>query len=324
MKGTQEIMETILEYLSPSLKDIIEIFLDKCSKEEKNIEEIRLRQQRNLSLKTSNKNIILDYIVSTQDLLETFQKICEHSIYSYQKQICEGFITIKGGHRVGITGNCVIEDGKIININYISSLNIRIAREKKDCSNKIINYIVGNGEIANTLIASKPGCGKTTVLRDVLRKISTGVNLSITKEDMYLPAKTCGIVDERGEIASMYKGAPQNDVGILSDIIENCSKSQGMRMLVRSMAPEVIGCDEIGSKEDMEAINYAMCSGVKGIFTAHANTFEELLLNNELKELIEKHIIDVIIFLDENNRGDVKTIYKLNKESKTYIKLEKI
>lgn len=305
-------MEYVLEYLSNKIRYEVEKYLGQASKEEKNIEEIRLRAGRKMSLRTSNKNIILDYIVSMEELLETFQKICEHSIYSYQKQICEGFITIKGGHRVGITGNCVIEDGKIKNINYISSLNIRIAREKKDSSNKIISYVVINGEIANTLIASKPGCGKTTILRDLIRKISSGI------PEHGLTAKTCGIVDERGEIASMYKGIPQNDVGILSDVIANCSKAQGMQMLIRSMAPEVIVCDEIGSKADIEAINMAICSGVKGIFTVHGNNLEEILLNNSLKELIEKHIIEIIIFLDDKVRGNIKKVYRLNKESKSY------
>ena len=179
-----------------------------------------------------------------------------------------------------------------------------------------MEYIIVNKEIANTLIVSKPGCGKTTILRDILRKISTGI------PEMNINAKTCGIVDERGEIAAMYKGVPQNDIGILSDVIDNVSKDQGMRMLIRSMAPEVIACDEIGNKEDIEAINYAICSGAKGIFTAHGNSLEDLLLNNEIKELIEKHIIEIIVFLDDTKRGNIREVYKLNKENKTYIKIE--
>ena len=301
-------MEEILNYFAENIKQYIE----KEIIYKQDIEEIRLRTNKPIIIKNSNGNTILDHIVTTQELLETFQKICEHSIYSYQKQICEGFITIKGGHRVGITGSCVIEDGKIININYISSLNFRIAREKKDVSNKILKYIIHNDEIANTLIVSKPGCGKTTILRDLVRKISTDI------EELNFKGKTCGIVDERGEIAAMYKGVPQNDIGILSDVISNSSKSQGMRMLIRSMSPEVIVCDEIGSKEDVEAINYAMCCGVKGIFTAHGNTFEEILLNKEIKQLIDKNIIERVIILDDKKRGEIKKVYKLNKEDKSY------
>ena len=307
-------MEEVLEYLSENIKDEI---IKALNKNIQGIEEIRLRTNKPIVIKNEKGNLVLSHIVTIEELLDTFQKICEHSIYSYQKQICEGFITIKGGHRVGLTGSCVIENKKIININYISSLNIRIARQKKDSSNAILKYVIANNEIANTLIASKPGCGKTTILRDLVRKISTGI------PEYNLSAKTCGVVDERGEIAAMYKGMPQNDIGMLSDVIENSPKYVGMRMLIRSMSPDIIVCDEIGSDEDIEAINYAMTSGVKGIFTLHASTLEDIYLNNKIKELLEKYIIETIIFLDENKRGNIKEIYKLNKENKSYIKVLK-
>lgn len=294
-------MEDVLDYLAENIKNEIKKYMSNIQ----NIEEIRLRTNKPIILKNSNGNNLLIHLVSKEELLETFQKVCEQSIYSYQKQICEGFITIKGGHRVGITGSCVIDNGKIININYISSLNFRIAREKKDVSNKILKYILNENDVNNTLIISKPGCGKTTILRDLVRKIST--------------KKTCGIVDERGEIAAMYKGEPQNDIGILSDVMDNCTKSDGMKMLIRSMSPEVIVCDEIGSKQDIEAINYAMCSGVKGIFTAHGNSLEEIKLNEQIKELLEKYIVQIIIILDDKKRGEIKNIYKL--ENKSYIKV---
>ena len=294
-------MDDVLDYLAENIKKEIKQYMSNIQ----HIEEIRLRTNKPIILKNSNGNNLLIHIVSKEELLETFQKVCEQSIYSYQKQICEGFITIKGGHRVGITGSCVIENGKIININYISSLNFRIAREKKDVSNKILKYILNENGVNNTLIISKPGCGKTTILRDLVRKIST--------------KKTCGIVDERGEIASMYKGEPQNDIGILSDVMDNCTKSDGMKMLIRSMSPEVIVCDEIGNKQDIEAINYAMCSGVKGIFTAHGNSLEEIMLNEQISQLLEKYIVQIIIVLDDKKRGEIKNIYRL--ENKSYIKV---
>lgn len=296
-------MEEIFDYLADNLKNEILRYEPNLQ----DIEEIRIRSKKPIILKNSEGNKMLIHIVSKEELLETFQKVCEHSIYSYQKQICEGFITIKGGHRVGITGSSVIEDGKIININYISSLNFRIAREKKDISRDVLKYIIKDNGIANTLILSKPGCGKTTILRDLVRKISTGI------EEFGLKGKTCGVVDERGEIAAMYKGVPQNDIGILSDVMDNVSKSKGMRMLIRSMSPEVIICDEIGNKDDIEAINYAMTSGVKGIFTAHGNSLDEIMLNNEMKQLLEKNIIETIIILDDKKRGKIKNVYKLCK-----------
>ena len=129
------------------------------------------------------------------------------------------------------------------------------------------------------------------MLRDLVRVISNGI------PEMHFRGKTCGLVDERGEIASMYKGIPQNDVGIRTDVIENVSKSQGMQMLVRSMAPEVIACDEIGTKQDALAIKYALCSGVKGIFTMHGAEMKDIKANLEMAELIDNHWIEKIIFL---------------------------
>ena len=188
--------------------------------------------------------------MSQKEILQILEKLCNSSIYAYKNQICEGFITVKGGHRVGITGTAVVENEKVINLKYITSLNFRIAREVLNCSNKILGQIINKevNSIYTTLIVSPPGMGKTTILRDAIRRISNGV------PEINFKGKTCGVVDERGEIAAMYQGIPQNDVGIRTDVVENISKSKGMKMLIRSMAPEVIACDEIGSKDDVEAI----------------------------------------------------------------------
>lgn len=133
---------------------------------------------------------------------------------------------------------------------YITSLNFRIAREVINCSNLLLKEIIDveNSSIYNTLLVSPPGKGKTTMLRDIIRNISNGI------PSFHFKGMTCGVVDERGEIAAIYKGVPQNDIGMRTDVIENISKAKGMKMLIRSMAPEVIACDEIGSKEDIQAI----------------------------------------------------------------------
>lgn len=244
-------------------------------------------------MKLHNLDILIEYIVNQTEILQILEKICENSIYAYKNQICNGYITIKGGHRIGITGSAVVENEKIINIKYITSLNFRIARQVLNCSNKIIGQVIDekNQDIYNTLIVSPPGRGKTTILRDLIRKLSNGI------DEINFKGRTCGVVDERGEIAAMYKGVPQNDVGIRTDIIENISKAKGIKILIRTMAPEIIACDEIGSKEDVEAIQEAIISGVKGIFTMHGRTLEDVKSNNQINKLIEENKIEKIIFI---------------------------
>ena len=281
----------ILEYFP---NKIVQAILNSINEKEiETLEEIRIRVSKPIILKVANKEIIVEYIVTTQDILEIVEKITENSMYSYQQQICSGYITLKGGHRVGISGNVVMEENKVINVNYIYSLNFRIARQIIGVAEKVINEVLKNDEVSNTLIISKPGAGKTTILRDLIRIISK--------------TKTVGVVDERGEIAAMYKNEPQNDLGIKVDILSNISKSLGIKMLVRSMAPDVIVADEIGTKEDIEAIKYAVTSGVKGIFTAHANNIEDIKKSPILKELLNLNLIEKIIILDKNNRENIET-----------------
>lgn len=280
------------------------------------LEEIRIRSERPIILKYVNGELVVDkIIVSGEAILEILQYICNNSIYSYQTQICNGYITLIGGHRVGISGSVVIHDGKINNINYISSLNFRISKQIIGASAKLLKHVlnVENNTIYNTLIISPPGAGKTTILRDLIRKISTGM------EQIKFKGLTVGVIDERGEIASMYKGVPQNDVGIRTDIIDNVKKSIGMKMLIRSMAPQVIVADEIGNEEDVEAINYAICCGIKGIFTAHGGDMKDILLNKALKDLIQSHIFERLIFLNPKIKGDVVSTYELNKINLEYI-----
>lgn len=288
---------------------------------ENTIEEIRIRVDRPVILKyPEGKEDILDHVVTQNEILNILQSLCNNSIYSYQSQICDGYITLQGGHRVGITGNVAMKDGKITNVNYVSSLNFRIAREIIGASDEILKEVVtrksntssqnnyrnanidnndiSNLEINNTLIVSRPGCGKTTVLRDLVRNIS---NMGFT----------VSLIDERGEIASMYKGIPQNDIGLRTDVMDNVTKSLGMKIAVRTMAPQVIVADEIGTEGDLEAINYGICSGVKGIFTAHGADISELRQNETLNKLYEEKLFKRIIFLE--NRGKMGKVYYLDR-----------
>lgn len=301
-------MDNVISYFSKKIFKIISDFFNSNYRTSySEIEEIRIRANKPLIIKFSDFEHIFDYIVKTEDILETLEKVCENSVYTYQNQICNGFITLKGGHRVGIAGNAVMESDKIININHISGLNFRIAKQIIDCSNSIIDYVLNYqaNSIYNTLIVSPPGQGKTTILRDLTRKISTGFN--------NFHGLNVGLVDERGEIAAMYKGIPQNDIGIRTDVLDNVPKAIGMKLLIRSMSPKVIVADEIGGPDDVEIINYAICSGIKGIFTAHGNSMEDLRYNPTIRKLFEINIFERVIFLENklpnriyvpNTRGD--------------------
>lgn len=285
-------IEDILKYFPTNICDNLRQAFNN-SNIEKNLQEIRIRVNKPIILKFSNTDIILQYNILQSEILQILERICENSIYAYKQQICNGFITIKGGHRVGLTGECVIENGKIINIKYISSLNFRIAREVFNCSLRVFKEVIDfeSGSIFNTLIVSPPGKGKTTILRDLVRNLSNGIT------DINFKGKTCGVVDERGEIAACYRGIPQNDVGLRTDVIDNVSKEKGIKILVRSMAPEIIVCDEIGSREDVQAIKYAISSGVKGIFTMHGNNIDDVKNNVDIDDLIERKYIQKVIFI---------------------------
>ncbi len=295
-------MEEILKYLPKNISELIQKEINKNPEKEiiNQAIELRIRINRPIIIRLIKSDIVLNYRIKQNDIINILEKICENSIYAYKAQLIEGYITIYGGHRVGITGRAVIENGKIINLKYISGLNFRIAREVFGCSNKVLQEIldIKNNTIFNTLILSPPGRGKTTILRDCIRQISNGI------PSINFKGKNCSIVDERGELAAMYKGIPQNDIGLRTDVLENISKSEGIKMLIRSMGPEIIGCDEIGSKEDIEAIKYALSAGVKGIFTMHAKKIEDTKKNKEISELIENNIIEKIIILENTSKEE--------------------
>ena len=256
-------MEEVLKVLPPEIKEKL------CGKLDK-LEEIRIRVNRPVILQYGQVEEVINYTIDSEMILNILQNICDNSIYAYQEQICNGYITLKGGHRVGITGNVVFKENKIINISYISSLNFRIARQVLNCSYKTFEYIINldKNTVFNSIIVSPPGRGKTTILRDLVRNISNGI------PEIGFRGVNVGLADERSEIAAMYKGIPQNDVGLRTDVLDNIPKSIGMKMLIRSMSPKVIVADEIGREEDVEAINYAVCSGIKGVFTAHGDSIE--------------------------------------------------
>lgn len=305
--------EDILGYFPNQIKK--EIF-EYWNNSKSSLEEIHIRVDKPILLKFNDCEIVTENYINKDVILEILQYVCNNSIYAYQNQICEGFITVQGGHRIGLAGSVVISDGKISNIKNISSLNFRLSRQIIGCSKKIIPEILDyrKNTIYNTLIISSPGAGKTTLLRDCIRTISNGIK--------GFQGLNVSVVDERGEIAAVYRGVPQNDLGIRTDVMDNIKKSEGMILMIRSMSPKVIVADEIGSPKDIEAINYAICSGVKGIFTMHGDNMTELNLNPIVNELIKKNIFERLIFLDECNKGEIKELYFLDKQNNKYIRRE--
>jgi len=216
------------------------------------IEEIRLRAEKPIVLEKGYGKEMLSYFPSQREVTETLEIMSENSIYAFLEEIKNGFLTLNGGHRVGICGRSIIKHGQITNITQVSGLNIRIAKEIKGIAEGVVNI---NSFTENCLIISPPNCGKTTLLRDIARVLG-GV-------------RKVGIIDERGEIVGMHKGVASYDVGVNSDCLDLCPKALGIIMMVRAMSPEVIIVDEIGSKEDIEAIKLAINSGVRVVATAH-------------------------------------------------------
>lgn len=243
------------------------------------------------------KDIEQAYIITAADIKEMLEYISSYSLYAFENQLKSGFITIDGGHRVGITGKVILEENRIKTIRDISCINLRIANQIKGCANSIIRYITDRerGRVYHTMIISPPGCGKTTLLRDIIRQISDG--------SIYLDGMNVGVVDERSELAACSGGFPANDVGIRTDVLDCCPKPEGMLMLLRSMSPRVIALDEIGSKEDIHSIEYCINSGISLIVTVHGNGVEDVAAKPVLGNLVRNHVFERYIVLNGKRLG---------------------
>ena len=242
------------------------------------------------------------HYVDRCELMETMEYIAGYSLYAYEDELRQGFLTIQGGHRVGVAGKILMEEGKVRSIRYISFLNIRLAHQVEGCADKVMPFIVENGEVCHTLIISPPCCGKTTLLRDVIRQISNG--------NAWCEGKNVGVVDERSEIGGAYQGVPQNDLGIRTDLLDCCPKAEGMMMLIRSMSPEVVAVDEIGDYGDIKAIESVLNCGCRLIATVHGSSVEDIEKKPLLQKMVKEHVFDRYIILNGKKKiGSVWGIF---------------
>lgn len=281
-----------------------------------NLQEIRLRintplmviyenREYFVSMKYELTNHIQDaYMITKNEIRETMEYISNYSLYAFEDEIRQGFITIQGGHRVGIAGKVILEDNRIKSIKHISFINVRLSHQVKGCADLVVPYIASEDKknIFHTLIISPPRCGKTTLLRDVIRHLSNGEGVA--------EGITVGVVDERSEIAACYMGIPQNELGIRTDILDCCPKADGMMMLIRSMSPQIIAVDEIGSREDIEAIEYVINCGCKLIATVHGSSIDDIKNKPILGRLVREKIFERYIVMDNRKSiGLVEEIY---------------
>lgn len=279
------------------------------------LQEIRLRMGREAILLMENKEYYLSeegqvidnkkeaYHITERDMEAILNHICDYSVYAFSDEIRQGFLTIPGGHRIGLAGQVILkETGDIRNMKHIAYMNIRISHEIKGAADIVMPYIYDNGELKDLLLISPPGCGKTTLLRDIIRQISDG--------NQYGEGMNVAVVDERSEIAGSYMGRPQNDVGMRTDILDACPKVLGMMMLIRSMSPKAVAVDELGCEEDMRAVDQVLQCGSRIIATVHGASLQDIMQKGFLINLTEKRLFSRYILLEKKEgKCRVKTIY---------------
>lgn len=290
----------LLELVSKRIRGVLE----QAQADPEDLLEIRLRAGAPLLLvRRRGEEVFEDTVVTRQDVEETLEAASRYSLYAYEEELRQGFLTVQGGHRIGVGGRVILERGEVRTIRPVTFLNIRIAHQIPGCGDPLFPYLwdAKRETICHTLLLSPPRCGKTTLLRDLIRRISDG--------GQGYPGKTVGLVDERSEIAACCQGEPQNLVGKRTDILDCCPKATGMMMLIRSMSPEVVAADEIGGEEDLRAIRQVLNCGCRLLVTAHGDSMEDVGRKPGLRELLAEEVFERYVILGrEKGPGTVRDI----------------
>ena len=277
--------------------------------------EVRIRAGKPLLIVAGDGDVFLDaagrptdpaqaYIVSGEDVAKTLQIVSRNSLYACEEELRQGFLTVAGGHRIGLAGQAVLAGGELKTLKHISALNIRLAREIRGAADAVMPYAVaGTRRVLSCLVISPPRCGKTTVLRDMARQLSGGVAcLGFTGVQV-------GIVDERSELAACRDGVPTADLGPRADVLDGCPKAVGMLMLIRSMAPQVIITDELGREADAAAVREASHAGVAVVASAHGRDAADIAARPFIGELIADQVFERYIILSD--KPAVGTVHEI-------------
>ncbi len=286
------------------------------------LEEIRLRLGRPLALHGRMGDCFLSesgeavsaaaaYRPDRIDLEKALQLISSSSLYAFAEELRSGYITIPGGHRVGLCGQAVVEGGRVVRLKHITGLNYRIARQIRGAALPYVRFFLDHRRrrVYHSLLVAPPRGGKTTFLRDLARCLSDGV------KELGIAGFKVAVVDERSEIAGSFQGMPQLDVGERTDVLDACPKAEGMMMLLRSMGPEVIVTDEIGRPEDIAAIEEVIHAGVTVVATAHGSSLAELRARPGLRRLLDEQVFERALILGwSRGAGTVEQLCDLKKD----------